>query len=281
MNPASLAGLVALVRPGNLVALLFAVGAGARLAGGDPLAPIALVPALAAAFGYARNDAVDAAADARNRPGRSIPAGRASVAAAHALAWFLLAAAWALLFVSGMSLVRAAILAAASGALALYSPWVKARGPFGAVTVALLAALAVIWGGTMGSAPWRAVATALLAALVTFARECAKDLEDETGDRAAGKGTWVVSAGRARVLRALRVSTWAALAVLPLPWLLGDASLTYAVVAGLTAVPLLAWGATRAARATLLTGDDRSAALVSRALKGALLAGIGSVWLGA
>lgn len=275
MNPGSLPALVALIRPGNLAALLLAVGAGARLAGGDPLSPIALVPALAAAFGYARNDALDAAADAVNRPGRAIPAGRASVAAAHALAGFLLAAAWALLLLSGMSPSRAVILAAASGALYLYSPWVKARGPFGAVTIALLAALAVIWGGTMGSAPGRAMATALLAALVTFARECAKDLEDEAGDRAAGKGTWVVSAGRATVVGALRVAAWAAIAVLPLPWLLGDASPAYAVVAGLTAGPLLAWAATRA------SGDTRSAALVSRALKGALIAGIGSVWLGA
>jgi len=266
---------VALVRPGNLAALLLAVGAGTRLTGGDPIDPVALVPALAAAFGYARNDAIDAAADAVNRPGRPVPAGRASVAAAHALAWLLLAAAWGLLLVTGMTPSRTALLAAASGGLYVYSPWGKASGPFGAGTIALLAALAVIWGGTMGSGPERAIATALLAALVTFARECAKDLQDEAGDRAAGKGTWVVSAGRAPVLRALRVTAWAALAVLPLPWLLGDASPAYAVVAGLTAGPLLAWVATRR------IVDAPSAALASRALKVALFAGIVSVWIGA
>jgi len=265
---------LALVRPGNLAALLLAVGAGARLTGGDPLAPVALVPVLAAAFGYARNDALDAAADAVNRPDRSIPAGRASLAAAHALAWSMLVAAWALLLLSGMRLPRAALLAAASGALYFYSPWVKALGPFGAATIALLAGLAVIWGGTMGPAPERAIATALLAAVVTFARECAKDLEDEAGDRAAGKGTWAVSAGRSPVVHAVRVAAWAAFAILPLPWILGDASPVTAVVAGLTAGPLLAWAATRPMR------DARSAALASRALKGALLAGIGAIWVG-
>jgi len=275
VNVAAVSGPISLVRPGNLLALLLAVGAGARLAGGHPLSTIALVPILAAAFGYARNDAIDVAADALNRPGRSVPAGRASVALAHAVAWTALALAWAVLALAGWTPSRAGLLALASGALYAYSPWGKTRGALGAGTIALLAGLAVVWGGTMGPDPRRTAAAALLAALVTFARECAKDLEDEAGDRAAGKGTWVVSSGRATVVRALRVATWAAFAVLPLPWLLGDASVIYAAAAGLTAWPVLAWVATRP------IDGAASAGVASRALKGALVLGIASLWLGA
>ena len=273
MSSASRAALLALIRPGNLLVLLLAVGAGARLAGGDPIAPIALVPVLAAAFGYARNDAVDAAADARNRPARPIPSGSVSVAAAHAVAWGCLAAAWALFGAAGPSPPRAILLLLASVALCAYSPWGKARGPLGAATIALLAGLAVVWGGTMGPWPVRSLAAALLAAVVTFAREGAKDLEDEAGDRAAGRRTWAVGAGRAPVARAVRVAAWTSLAAVPLPWILGDAPPAYAAAALVTAGPLLAWAATRP------LDDARSAGRASRALKGALVLGIGSLWL--
>ena len=270
-----------MVRPANLLALLFAVGAGAKLAGGDPFAPVALVPVLVAAFGYARNDAVDATADALNRPGRAIPAGRVSVAAAHALAWVALASAWALFAITAIvattnsNLPRAVLLAVASVALYFYSPWGKGLGPLGASTISLLAGLAVLWGATMGPHPERAALAALLAALATFARECAKDLEDESGDRRAGKVTWPIRAGRGTVVRAVRVASWAAFAVVPAPWILGSASPIYAIAAGLTACPLLAWAATRPLR------DAPSAGHASRALKAALVAGIGSFWLGA
>ena len=252
-----------------------AVGAGAKLAGGDPFAPVALVPVLVAAFGYARNDAMDATADALNRPDRAIPSGRVSVAAAHALAWAALAAAVALLALTDPSLPRVVLLVAASGALYFYSPWGKGLGPLGASTISLLAGLAVIWGATMGPHPERAALASLLAVLATFARECAKDLEDEPGDRRAGKMTWPIRAGRGTVVRAMRVASWAAFAVVPAPWILGSASPIYAIAAGLTACPLLAWAATRSLR------DASSAGHASRALKAALVAGIGSFWLGA
>jgi 4-hydroxybenzoate polyprenyltransferase len=271
----SLLALVALLRPVNLIALAFAVGAGARLSGGDAVAPLALVPVLAAAFGYARNDAVDVAADAVNRPGRPIASHRVSVPAAHGAAWGALGASWLLLLAAGGTPARAALLAFASAALYAYSPWGKTRGPLGAATIALLAGLAVVWGGTMGARPERSLAAALVAALVAFARECAKDLEDESGDRAAGRRTWPVTAGRAPVALAMRASAWAALATTPLPWLLGDVGAVYAVAAGVTSAPLLAWAATRA------IGDAASAGRVSRALKGALLLGVGSLWAGA
>jgi len=270
-----LPALVALVRPANLIAMLLAVGAGAKLAGGDPFVPVALVPVLAAAFGYARNDAVDAAADALNRPGRAIPAERVSVATAHALAWAALAAAWALLEVTDPSLPRVILLVVASVALYFYSPWGKGLGPLGASTISLLAGLAVIWGATMGPHPERAALASLLATLATFSRECAKDLEDEPGDRRVGKTTWPIRAGRGTVVRAVRVASWAAFAVVPTPWIFGSASPVYVVAAGLTACPLLAWAATRPLR------DAPSAAHASRALKAALVAGIGSFWLGA
>ncbi|MGE5177438.1 MAG: UbiA family prenyltransferase [Hyphomicrobiales bacterium] len=263
---------VRVTRPLNLLALAFAVGAGARLAGGDPLVPVALVPVLTAAFGYARNDATDAAADRVNRPGRPIPSGRLRPGAAHAIAWASLLAA-ALLLLAAPSPLRVALFAAGAAALAAYSPWGKRAGPASPLTIALLSGLAVVWGGTLGPAPARSLAGALLAALAGFARECAKDLEDEPGDRAADRRTWPVRAGRVPVARAMRAATWLALLAIPLPALRGDVGGLYAPAAAVLAAPLLVVaGATPA--------DGAGAGRISRALKGALFLGIAALWAG-
>lgn len=265
---------IRLVRPLNLVALALAVGAGARLAGGDPASPAGLVPVLTAAFGYARNDAVDLAADRVNRPGRPVPSGEAGPRAAHAVAWIALAAALACLLATGPTPARGLLFAAAAAALFAYSPWGKTWGAASPLLIALLAGLAVAWGGTVGVAPRRALSGALLAALVTFARECAKDLEDEPGDRAAGRRTWPARSGGRVVARAMRSAAWLSIAALPLPRIAGDAGPLYAVAAALLVAPLLLI----AAAAPIV--EARDARRAARALKAALFLGVGSLWLG-
>ncbi len=266
---------LSIVRPLNLVALWGAAEAGARLAGGPALAPASLAPALAAAFGYARNDAVDAAADRTNRPDRPIPSGRLTARSAHTVAWICLALGAALTLSQAPGAAHLALYAFAALSLYFYSPWLKNRGPVGPAVVALLGGLAVLWGGWIGPSPARSLAAAGLAAAVTFARECAKDLEDVAGDAPAGKGTWPVRAGEGPPRLALRVASAAGLLLIPIPWLLGYAGSWYLGLSLGVAAPILIWCIVLPPR------DAAAARRATRALKVALLAGVVGLWLGA
>lgn len=265
----------AIVRPLNLVALWGATEAGTRLAGGPPFAPASLAPALAAAFGYARNDAVDAAADRTNRPDRPVPSGRLTARSAHAVAWICLALGAALTLSQALGTTHIALYAIAALSLYFYSPWLKNRGPLGPAVVALLSGLAVLWGGWIGPAPTRSLAAAGLASAVTFARECAKDLEDVAGDAPAGKGTWPVQSGEGPPRFAVRVASAAALVLIPIPWLLGHAGAWYLALSLGVVAPILVWCVALPPR------DAAAARRTTRALKVALLAGIVGLWLGA
>ena len=267
--------VLAVVRPLNLVALWGATEAGSRLAGGPGLAPALLAPAFAAAFGYARNDAMDAVPDRANRPDRPIPAGRLSARQAHVIAWACLAAGAALTLSQGLGEVHLALYAIAALTLYLYSPWLKNQGPLGPAVVALLGGLAVVWGGWIGPHPERSLAAAGLASAVTFARECAKDLEDVAGDAPAGKRTWPVRAGEGPPRLALRVASAVALLLIPLPWWLGHAGPWYLALTLGIAAPVLVWCIARPPR------DAAAARRTTRALKVALAAGIVGLWIGA
>ncbi|HEY6221093.1 MAG TPA: UbiA family prenyltransferase [Candidatus Eisenbacteria bacterium] len=266
---------LSVVRPLNLVALWGAAEAGARLAGGPALAPASLAPALAAAFGYARNDAIDAAVDRANRPDRPIPSGRLTARSAHAVAWVCLALGAVLTLSQGLGAPHLALYAIAALSLYFYSPWLKNRGPVGPAVVALLSGLAVLWGGWIGPGLARSLAAAGLASAVSFARECAKDLEDVAGDAPAGKGTWPVQAGEGPPRLALRVASAAGLILIPIPWLLGYAGAWYLGPSLGIAAPILVWCVVLPPR------DAADARRTTRALKVALLAGVVGLWLGA
>ncbi len=267
--------MLSIVRPLNLVALWGAAEAGSRLAGGPGFVPVLLAPAFAAAFGYARNDAVDAAADRTNRPDRPIPAGRLSARQAQVVAWACLASGAALTLSQGLGAAHLILYAIAVLTLYLYSPWLKDKGPLGPAVVALLAGLAVIWGGWIGPHPDRSLAAAGLASAVTFARECAKDLEDVAGDAPAGKRTWPVRAGEGPPRLALRIASAAGLFLIPVPWWLGHAGPWYLGLSLGIVAPILVWSIARP------PWDAAAARRTTRALKVALAAGIVGLWLGA
>jgi 4-hydroxybenzoate polyprenyltransferase len=271
----SAGGLLALIRPLNLAALWLAVEAGARLSGGQAGSPSSLAPVLTAAFGYARNDAVDWAADLGNRPSRPIPSGRVAPWVAGVAGWLCLALGAGITALCAATALHAALLALAAALLYFYSPWLKESGPAGPATVALLGALAVAWGAWMGPDPGRALAAAALAGCVTFARECAKDLEDEPGDRSAGKRTWAVRSGTGVARAALRTSAAVGLALVAAPWLRRDVGSVYLLPAGAVSAPALLWVAARPPR------DPAGARRASLALKAALFAGVAGLWLGA
>ncbi|HET9950714.1 MAG TPA: UbiA family prenyltransferase [Candidatus Eisenbacteria bacterium] len=270
-----MASPLALVRPLNLLAIAIAAGVGARL-GRAPLEWSALlVPVLVGAFGYARNDAVDLAADRVNRPGRPLPSGALSPRAANLAASLALAAAVALLVVTRRDALSLSIASLSASLLAAYSPWLKERGPVGPAAIALLTALAVVWGAATGSAPERAFLPALLAGASNFARECVKHLEDAPGDRAAGRKTWVVSSGPAVVTRAARLGILAALLLLPLPATAGGLGPIYLAAAVPTAGLLFVWAL------AALGGSAPHYGRVSAALKLSSFFGLAALALGA
>ena len=269
----TLAAWLALVRPLNLAAVALAAWVGARLGGQGISIVEVLVPVLVAAFGYARNDAVDLAADRLNRPDRPLPAGRLAPRAAHAVAWIALLLAGLAFAASGRDAGSGsgAIAIAASLALYAYSPWLKDRGPAGPASIALLTLLAVIWGAWGAPRAERAFLPALLAAVAQGARECVKHLEDASGDRAVGRKTWVVTAGAAPVTAAARILLLAALLLLPLPATAGGMGARYLVAALPTA------GALFLVAFVALGAKAPRYGRISAALKLSLFAGLASL----
>lgn len=264
-----------LYRPLNLVAIALAAWVGSLL-GRAPLDPaLLLVPVLIGAYGYARNDATDAAADRWNRPDRPLPAGALAPRAVWALAYLPLAAASLLLAALAPGLPWIALAAFAALLLTAYSPWLKDRGASGPATIALLSVLAVVWGGLGGSAPGRTLLPALLAGSAQFARECAKQLEDAPGDRAAGRTTWAVRAGAGRVGAAARIALLGALLLLPLPVSASGLRARYLAVALPAAGLPLLWAFAALGR------PGASYGRVSAAIKGALFAGLAALAWGA
>ena len=134
--------LLRLIRPINLALLWAATETGSRLAGGPSWTPCGLLPSFVAAFGYARNDAVDLEADRLNRPERPVPAGDISVRFALGLSWALLA--------------LGAILAAGVALALIPVPWV-----LGDAGYAYLALSSIIAAPILAWFAWRPPADAL------------------------------------------------------------------------------------------------------------------------
>jgi geranylgeranylglycerol-phosphate geranylgeranyltransferase len=262
-------------RPLNLLAIGVASVVGARLAHAPLEQPGLLVPLLVGAYGYARNDAVDLAADRWNRPSRPLPSGVLTTRAAHRLAMLPLVSGALLVAACDPTPVSVTIAAGSALLLTAYSPWLKERGPFGPAAISLLTALAVVWGALGGVDPARALFPALLAAAAQFARECVKQLEDLPGDRAAARRTWAVRAGDASVRRIARIAILAALVLLPLPATAGVVRPLYLYLAApLAGIPLAwsLWG---------LGTDGVRYGRVSASLKASLFAGLAALGIAA
>lgn len=190
-----------LVRAPNLL-----IAAGGVLAGGwialERFAlPAALLWAVLSgvglgAAGNAWNDLRDVAPDSHNRPDRPLPAGRLARGTAGAV---MVAAA--LVGLSAAAAVSAALLAVAAAALAvmaIYSPILKRLGAPGNLAVAVIAGLPLAYGALAVDRPAAGVVPWALAAWLHLIREIVKDIEDERGDRAAGRRTLPIALGRRR-----------------------------------------------------------------------------------
>ena len=268
--------LLRLVRAHNLVVAAAGVLAGGWVALGAVGVPRLLGFAALAAVGFGAagnvlNDLCDVAADRVNRPAgeRPVAAGRIRRETAHLVVGVgVFVGVVAAALVSGTAVL---VGLAAFAVIALYSPLLKPSGLPGNVAIAAVAGLPLWYGGLAVGRPAAGVVPWVLAAWIHLVREIVKDIEDESGDRVAGRRTLPIRWGARRtgVLAAVL-----ALAFVPLSLALPMAA-HYG--GGYYAVAVISQLAVLAAASRLFVGRTER---LSRLLKGAMVIGLVALVLG-
>ena len=196
---------------------------------------LALAAILATGFGNVINDILDLETDRISHPDRPLPRGLISVTAAGWYAGLLvagaLAASWSVAprycFATFFPLML----------LSLYAFFLKKTPLAGNILVSLLVAYTLLFGAIEAPFRLRLIIPALLAMLLNFTREIVKDLQDETGDRAAGMTT-TASLPRRTLLAILYGCSSVYLPLLFIPSLTGVCTLVYAATVGVLVIPL-------------------------------------------
>ena len=165
---------------------------------GALLAIAALAAMCIGAGGNAVNDIADVRIDRINRPDRPIPGGDISTSQAR-MVWIGLSLI-GLLLALWISPAHGVLAAVCILLLFVYSRWFKQLPLIGNATVALLTALALLFGGLVEWTTLRAIPPALtagmaFAGITTLAREIVKDVEDLPGDAQTGIRTLPILAG--------------------------------------------------------------------------------------
>ena len=192
------ADALALVRARNLVLSAAGVAIGGVLAQGRATFPAMVWWAMASAAclgaaGNVANDVADREADRLNRPDAPLVSGTVPLRAALGLGG--VSGGLGLVLAWWVSTELFVIALAALLVMLVYSPLLKRHGVAGNLAVAVVASLPVVYGAS-AVGWWRAgLAPAAMAALLHFAREIVKDVEDEAGDRAAGRRTLPIAYG--------------------------------------------------------------------------------------
>ena len=262
------ADALALVRARNLLLSAAGVAIGGVLAQGQVSVPPMVWWAMASAAclgaaGNIANDVADREADRLNRPQAPLVSGAVPVGGALLLGG--LAGGLGLLLALWVNSQVFAIAVAALAVMLVYSPLLKQRGGLGNIAVAVVASLPVIYGAS-AVGWWRAgLAPAAMAALLHLAREVVKDVEDESGDRAAGRRTLPIVYGRRTALTAAAAALMLFVPVSLAPWAAGWYGRRYAVLVSLINIGVVLL------IARLLDGQLGG---VRAALKTAMLAGL-------
>jgi 4-hydroxybenzoate polyprenyltransferase len=270
------ADLWRLVRAHNLLIALVGVLAGGWIALGAFAVPKLLLFAALSGVGLGMagnvaNDVQDVAADRANPLGDRHPvaSGRVRPDSANVLIWIgIVAGLGGAALVSGRQFLVAVL---ALAAMLVYSPLFKRHGLPGNLAVAVVGGLPLFYGALAVGRAGAGVVPWVLAGWLHLAREMVKDLEDEAGDRAAGRRTLPVRLG---LVAAARIAGWVCLAFLPLALVLPLATgygVRYVAVAAVAlAVMLLAVRYLRVQRFVT----------ASMLLKVAMVIGLGALVLG-
>ena len=175
-----------LVRWANALTAAAGVVVGAWWAGWGDTARVA-VAAIAAigltAAANAWNDLADVELDRFAHPGRPLVTGALSAHAADRIA--MVAATGAVLAASDVSVTLGLCSVGVLLLMRLYSPWIKRAGFAGNLLVSVLASLPFVYGSYAAGHGTRGLPLMLIAIPFHFARELAKDLDDQDADRRA------------------------------------------------------------------------------------------------
>ena len=276
MNKAK--AIFVLSRPLNCVITFLSVWTAAIVAGEDYISWRILVASISAAliagFGNAVNDIFDINADKINKPFRPLASGSLEVGEAVMAAITMGVAGLALsLFVHKYAIL---VVLLAILLLALYTPVFKGLLFVGNILVALVAALAFIYGGMAVGKPLGAIILVIFAFLFHLGREIVKDIQDRDADAVAG----CLPGARRDSSRTARGAAIAVLTLLTIltfvPFLANHFGFAYLIVV-LFGVDLVVI----AGICTLIQTDQPSAMrLVAGWLKAAMPMGLLAVFLG-
>ncbi len=183
---------------------------------------------VAAMAGYVINDLFDIEIDRINRPERALPGNKMSLRGAVILYILLLAAAHVAAIPVGFTAIL--IVAAASFLLYLYSWRLKKALLAGNISIGLLTAIAVVYGGYAAGNPSGACIPAIFAFIVNLMREIVKDIEDLEGDRIVNVITYPEKFG---IKSTLNLVSWLGIILVMLtllPWLFSIYNIYYLVI---------------------------------------------------
>ncbi len=224
---------IELARPVNVLIAAASVLVGALVAGPAHFSlriPLAcLVAALITGGANAINDVYDLEIDRINKPGRPLPSGRVNSLQGFLYGSCLLVLGMVASSLLGLSGVIIALVA--SFLLVVYSAWLKRSLLLGNLTVALVSALAFLYGGIAVRQVSQALVPAVFAFLFHLGREILKDAQDEEGDKIFAARTLPVVIGVPGALRWMSLVFGLLILATVFPYLVGLYSLAYLMVA--------------------------------------------------
>jgi geranylgeranylglycerol-phosphate geranylgeranyltransferase len=269
---------IELLRLGNLVMIVVAVGVGAYLAGGTGAVPRGALAgfalALVAAGINVLNDFLDLEIDRVNRPDRPLP--RGAVGREPARAAFVIFLFGGVLLSRRLGPEAMTFATAVVVLLIIYCTHLNRAGLAGNLAVAGAGGSALFFGALAGGDARAGLAPAVFAFLIHLGREILKDVQDLAGDVRNGRRTLPVRLGVRGALRLAAVPLLVLVALTPVPYLVGSYGLAYLAVVVLTADVVLVAVAIR-----LLFGAERaSPGRLSAWLKAAMGLGLVAVALG-
>lgn len=276
-----LAGLVLIVRPGNVALTAFSVligGVCAESPWGWALGVACISAALIAGGGYVANDVFDLAIDRVNRPHRPLPRGDLSLHAAGAWAGVLMATgvgmSWLLGWQAGFLATGIAL------ALLAYAAYLKRTFLVGHLVVATMSGCAFLYGGLTGVRTEASLAPAVLAGAFHLGREMLKAAADRVGDSEGGANTMAVRWGAERTCRLAAMPLACVVVLSPLPTAWGWFGIPYLVMVVLGVDTVLLYAILRA----WTSPGIETARDLANLLKWDMLAGLvavgGDRWMG-
>jgi len=183
-----LKGFIQITRPVNLIIAFMSIFVGGAVTGSIQPLTVLILACLSGVFLMAGantiNDVFDIEIDRINRPNRPLPSGLLTIQQARL--WTGFSFLVGIILASGISLMVFGMALGFTASLILYSYRLKNTVLLGNVTVALISAMAFVYGGAAVGRIQTAVIIGVFAFLFHLAREIIKDVEDMEGDRTQG-----------------------------------------------------------------------------------------------